>query len=137
MREFFKGWRRKVGCVALLMAVAVFGIWMRSRIVLDDILFTFGDRQISIASFGGCCLWWSWSRRDGDVSRNSWTAIPLNQLDEDELLRTHEEIREELQQRQPMELAIFYLLLVLPLTLLSAYLILWNPRPNRRIVDAR
>lgn len=35
MREFFHGWRRKVGCVTLLMAGFVCGAWCRSLIVTD------------------------------------------------------------------------------------------------------
>lgn len=30
MREFFKGWRRKVGCVTLLMALLLAVGWVRS-----------------------------------------------------------------------------------------------------------
>lgn len=36
MREFFYGWRRKVGCVMLVMALATAGMWMRSFLVLDS-----------------------------------------------------------------------------------------------------
>jgi hypothetical protein len=35
MRSFFKGWRRKVGCLLLLLACVVMAFWMRSRITKD------------------------------------------------------------------------------------------------------
>ncbi|MBS0204830.1 MAG: hypothetical protein JSS49_18135 [Planctomycetes bacterium] len=35
MRRFFHGWRRKWGCVLLLVALLFTGIWFRSRAVVD------------------------------------------------------------------------------------------------------
>lgn len=43
MRDFFKGWRRKVGCVTLVMALACIGLWIRGYDVGDRI--TFDGRQ--------------------------------------------------------------------------------------------
>lgn len=35
MRAFFRGWRRKAGCVCLLFALLGTGIWLRSRAIVD------------------------------------------------------------------------------------------------------
>ena len=35
MIEFFHGWRRKAGVVSLVMALAMMGAWIRSRLLLD------------------------------------------------------------------------------------------------------
>lgn len=37
MREFFRCWRRKIGCVTLVIACLLTGGWVRSRIVKDEI----------------------------------------------------------------------------------------------------
>lgn len=37
MREFFRGWRRKAGCVTLVMACFTMVGWTRSRFVFDNI----------------------------------------------------------------------------------------------------
>ena len=37
MREFFRGWRRMAGCVALVTALAVCMVWVRSRFACDEI----------------------------------------------------------------------------------------------------
>ena len=37
MREFFHGWRRKAGIVTLVMASALMGIWIRTRVIQDDL----------------------------------------------------------------------------------------------------
>ena len=38
MREFFKNWRRKAGCVTLLVACAVMVAWIRSQNASDLLL---------------------------------------------------------------------------------------------------
>ena len=49
MPEFFRGWRRKVGCVTLVMALAAWTLWLRSLIVMD----------LVIVNEGTMFLWWS------------------------------------------------------------------------------
>ena len=43
MRAFFHGWRRKVACVALVMACMMMGAWIKSRFIADTISVTFGS----------------------------------------------------------------------------------------------
>jgi hypothetical protein len=38
MSAYFKGWRRKVGCITLVIALATCAGWVRSRIVLDRLV---------------------------------------------------------------------------------------------------
>lgn len=40
MREFFQGWRRKAGVVILVMALALMVGWLRSLIVADYFIYT-------------------------------------------------------------------------------------------------
>ena len=35
MGEFFKGWRRKIGVMTLVAALAAMGLWLRSNLCLD------------------------------------------------------------------------------------------------------
>ena len=35
MGDFFKGWRRKSGCVLLVMTGLLMGAWLRSRLIHD------------------------------------------------------------------------------------------------------
>ena len=53
MREFFRGWRRKAGCISLVMALALMGVWIRSLSVMDLAIIAFGQRAVSIGSFYG------------------------------------------------------------------------------------
>ncbi len=43
MGENFKGWRRKAGCVALAMALAFIFMWTRSQMVEDSLVWS-GDK---------------------------------------------------------------------------------------------
>ncbi len=43
MREFFRGWRRKLGCVTLALACIVTTLWVRSLSRVDDVFFPFGN----------------------------------------------------------------------------------------------
>jgi len=120
MGEFFKGWRRKVGVVALVMACVAMGGWVRSFYVAESIFVTknrSGFRVLSIEGTLHC------QRFDDPNSYypNVYQSYPLTQG-----------------QFVPVEWAwtskqyhirqIPHWSIVLPLTLLSAYLLLVKPR---------
>jgi len=54
MKEFFKGWRRKVGCVTLLMALFLTGMWIRSFKIFDNFWITSLQNRNSLSSSDGC-----------------------------------------------------------------------------------
>ena len=58
MCEFFRGWRRQAGCVTLLMACAVLGLWMRGRIYSDLIEFRVAGRTAMRVTHDGRSLCW-------------------------------------------------------------------------------
>ena len=66
MQIFFHGWRRKVGCVLLVVAVAVLGMWMRSRFCRDDFVLAFSKKTAIVAVIGGRGVQWSWRWQDGE-----------------------------------------------------------------------
>ncbi|MDB5345252.1 MAG: hypothetical protein JWP89_3629 [Schlesneria sp.] len=58
MREFFRGWRRKVGVVTLAMACALAILWGRSLIYGDSVTVNRGTTTCDfIASFQGELKW--------------------------------------------------------------------------------
>ena len=46
MREFFRGWRRKVGVVTLVMACVMTGMWFRSRTEWESLEVAVGARGL-------------------------------------------------------------------------------------------
>lgn len=97
MREFFNDWRRKAGCVALVMACVVAGMWLRSQFYYDGVISWDNEVEDTVYSTNGSLHWSSVTRED--LTIRTFRSLP-------------------------------YWSIVLPLTLLSAYLLLWKPRPK-------
>ena len=57
MGQLFKGWRRKIGFVTLLLALSFMGGWIRSREIHDRVWYVFPDAIYLIYSHQGCLLW--------------------------------------------------------------------------------
>lgn len=53
MGEFFKGWRRKIGVVTLLMACVAVGGWVRSRVRHDLVMIPWANETFCVESMWG------------------------------------------------------------------------------------
>jgi hypothetical protein len=105
MHTFFHGWRRKAGCFTLALACFFLIAWTRSLIVSDAILGR--SRWISLDSEG--------KTYDLIMSRDGAVRI---------IYRINHTLGGFLDEEV---LAVPYAMVILPLTLLSAYLILLKP----------
>ncbi len=57
MHTVFHGWRRKLGCVTLVMALALTGLWIRSRSTLGEYhLWTQQQTSVVVASEKACLV---------------------------------------------------------------------------------
>lgn len=136
MREFFKSWRRKAGVVSLVMACTLLVAWMRTAVTVDIIRLS---RQEAIISGDGHFViylvrrnaspmeWYQWHMRNDErfgpwekVSRGTFGGIEFGT---DVIVDKSTQIEMDRANwwRVP------YWELILPLTPLSAYLILWKP----------
>src|SRR5689334_5674532 len=76
MRDFFHGWRRKAGCVTLVAACIVTGLWVRTLFFADQLQCVIGGRTNYLISFrSGFC----WLAVDG-VAPMGWTTITTEKL---------------------------------------------------------
>lgn len=162
MREFFKGWRRKLGCGLLMMACALMVMWLRSRSLSEDAFLPFGQQAtlqlisrnstLTVRKFVSrfraatakagpdrillLGVYPPTQRSTGHVAFSAdetnrlqlgtpyaWTfkicGIGLATFQDNDL---------------PVRVAIYtipYWSMVLPLTFLSAWLILWKPKKHR------
>src|SRR5688572_23003842 len=108
--EFLKGWRRKAGCVTLAMALLLAAAWMRSYQYYDLLwLDTTFARGMVYSSTGGVSVWWHQERR---------FSVPYG-------LQSIKVYKDEHGSQAE------YWQIVLPLTLLSAWLLLTKPRPAK------
>ena len=155
MREFFRGWRRKAGLVTLAMACLLMAGWMRSFVIEDEIFIVFNNHS-NYKLFSGCggvaCQRNFYLPEPDDAMQVSgWESMDLsdrasNQI-EALLDDTYDDDSGWLWNRgwvfigRGLELDNYgttaswilfsYSLLVLPLTLISAWLLLIKPRPAK------
>ena len=152
MSEFFRGWRRKVGVVTLLMACTLTLIWLRSDVIRDkiDLCPSFYWPQLpwygEIVSLQGSLGWHRYEMESGNggIGTNSPATFSSFKVKhyfacspkiEDTLVwqwkwggfgygagKTH------LRGMSAQVWIIPYWSIVIPLTLLSAYLLLSKPR---------
>ena len=116
--------------MTLLVACAFFVLSMRTVVIWDCIRFTSGDHQHLILSAENRILLCRWKQRKHDTSQNSWDTITPTG---GRLYRKQE--FEDLKWRTA-SVELQYWSLVVPLTLLSAWLIL-GKRPKGTERDNR
>ena len=148
MREFFRGWRRKVGCVTLVMACAITLLWLRSRFQSEQICFRPSDTieiQIELVdATADCACRWATRETFSEFNVIDWQSGPR---------RHSHQYRGTVPQIRLMEFSyvrpdcpsprgnsiILHAPYPIPatiLTLLSAYLLLWKPRKRKAESDA-
>lgn len=129
MREFIRGCRRKAGCTTLVMALVASGMWLRSYVAVDWGHLSTGSINVGFQSFDGYLYLYA-NRGPGFYSPIRWGSQPLEAVG---VSLTANASR----WRNPL---IPFWSFTIPLTLLSAYLILWTPRKRKaepEVHDAR
>ena len=133
MHEFFHGWRRKAGCALLIVVLALLGAWGRSWMILDRVVFNVFHRTQTIVTWNGRITWWGTSR----LGSNTWQSyVPLpSESDVHGLPLVLDAYYEFAASKRPETvnphihfLTATYTWCISPLSMLSAYLILWKPR---------
>lgn len=163
MAAYFHGWRRKSGCVTLVMALATMGMWIRSQCICDTVEISTGaacyrivciDGQVEFVrcrDVGGRAfavtkmgwVWWPVSWVSGPKLLAPWELVadnpasfglPIEAVDGEIIengtwfgFRFH---KSQLGQFLLSEATIPHWTIVIPLTLLAAYLILVRPRQS-------
>lgn len=75
MWEFFRGWRRKVGMVTLVMACLFMAGWLRSRCVIDRFFFSQRHSMHAMFSMDGVVSWKRLTPFRDDLSAG-WSERP-------------------------------------------------------------
>ena len=143
MGEFFKGRRRKAGCGALVIAAILTVTWMRSYSFEDKLGFASGKSVHDILSCSGTI---QWHKSTPAWIASGWSTNALSPSDnvispfDTEFFKTNRRWEwhglifceaEFLFDDLKVTAWIFpYWMVVLPITLYSAYMIHWNPRPE-------
>jgi len=157
MGEFFRGWKRKNGVVTLLMALLLSIGWVRSIDRREMVFFPAGTSQMQfISSRGGFSSCRVTNKNTAtnhfDIGSSGWLSVSLPRP-----RATDDDLKEFLQRwriagfgictwrrknSEPLEIRtcewiIPYWSIVIPLTLLSAYLLLSKPRKSiqKKIIE--
>ena len=131
MGEFFKGWRRKIGVLTLVMACVFMAGWVKSHRSFDVFMSPLGKHWVLIVvSTKGAvtCVQWNlpFNELPGFVSHN--LVEPWNSID---IAHHYDNQVDENGNQPPKSICVGpvrYWSVVIPLTLLSAYLLLLKPR---------
>jgi len=114
MGEFFKGWRRKAGCMSLVISLVLMMAWVRSYSFLDAIIVQDAGFWF-LSGIGG--IDWTWRLKTEDPGDAvEWWVTPVA------LARS--------ENRMPEHPPVPYWMIVIPLTALSAFLLLSKPRKS-------
>ena len=149
MGEFFRGWRRKIGVVTLVMACVFMGGWVRSTIIGDFICIPFGNYiSEEIGSVDETISWSHYSTafpiswRTGDTKRpwdgggriNDLSGICLTDSPKLGVGWGTAEVLSG-QTMKPVKVTFIlvpYWFITIPLTLLSLWLLLVKPGPSKQ-----
>lgn len=125
MGEYFKPLRRKLGILTLLIACAMATVWVRSTQSGDMFLNVRSPIVDLIISANGELNWLEWDQ--GKVNISNEAEFGMSPTD---LLESYGTTRQVLQEKgfAPREVSIPYWSVVIPLTLLSAWLLLSKRR---------
>ena len=146
MWTFFHGWRRKAGCVALVLACALMGEYARSQFYSDRLWLNLTSQgAFSLTSQRGIVVFEH--RRETEshgvrpkISLIRWSAVGFDTTEPRWVFGkpsfqkfTWSNNDDNFASKgQGQTVRVPHLLLVLPLALLSAYLIFWKQRRRTR-----
>ena len=76
MGDFFYGWRRKTGCISLVLACVFLGAWVRSYSVTDAIIIGSGNHWIDATMSCDGLLIWADQNDESSRSFIEWRQFP-------------------------------------------------------------
>ncbi len=124
MWEFFRGWRRKIGVVTLVIAYMFAAGWVRSLFIEDTLVFTDGSQHQTLSSLYGKVYWDSKIEWTFDPGWFTWFTTDL---------RVSTLLAASLASWETGEsYCIPYWSIVLPLALLSLWLLLFKSRQSNQ-----
>ena len=148
MSSFFHGWRRKAGCVTLVMALVFMGSWLRSLIATDHLEFHFGSNTTDCIDSRNGSLGWERIHEDQVHDAMSfpdwqtWTNTPSDipdMFEDDVCTKWHlrwcgfgSGIYELQNERHTLRVVPYWSITIL-LTTISTYLILWPGKRPKKI----
>ena len=147
MSDFFKGWRRKIGCVTLVMALVAMAGWVRSLLRQDIVSINVFPQQIAVESNLGTLHLFRyenfviWVQRGmPPITRFQWENLDVSDAKSVVADRIASAASMSLSNYgwdavspSVMKCVVPYWSIVLPLTALAAYFLLSKPRKSNQM----
>jgi hypothetical protein len=133
MRQFLYSWQRKAGVVTLVMALVLTGEWIRSRVVQDQIILGVNKRCHVVVSSRGYLRWFAID--DGSPPFLSWRSGVFTDISNEKFLLATGRGTAVVTVYAGRDWIVPYAFGAVPLTLLSAYLLLSQPRKRLPIAS--
>ena len=141
MREVFKGWRSKIGIITIVMALFFVGVWIRSYSVSEEIVVLMSGRLHAFMSTGGSFSWVSstgdrmpdsfeWEMNSQWPNGRTSSSRSIGMLSKIKNFQWSDTVWETTADKSRFWI-IHYWQIAVPLTLLSAYLLLIKPRSSK------
>ena len=73
MREFFRGWRRKIGVCTLVMALALVGMWIRSFHLTDEVAYGNANQSTALITQRGAIALTRFENHDNPYVAPKWS----------------------------------------------------------------
>jgi hypothetical protein len=134
--EFFKGRRRKAGCVTLVMSCAALGLWVCGQNADGIVGYSLIGSRLIIANDPDRVVIWLWNEAEVEANAKStsaminWGEVPLpNDIAGIDAWFLRCEVARAVLYSQVRHCELFHWAVTWPLTLASAFLLLW---PSRR-----
>jgi hypothetical protein len=143
MRAFFAGWRRKVGLVTLVIAMVFMGGWLRCFVVDDFELVDFDEWGVATPDQSLCVYRYNLdSVQDLQMTPSQMMSFPIGTLplgadpasaalQSDDLQLPVVPVGIDFDIELVPIVTVPFWAIILPLTLLSAWLLLFAPKTNR------
>ena len=140
MREFFRGWKRKLGVLTLLLSCVFAGLWVRSLIEPDFFEIKVFDTMLVLAT-DDQCLEFLMQSAPVSIEADEGSSAPQNESESNTALESSPESERMALAPTPIGISVDLHLktvfrvplwaLVVPLIALSGWLLLSQPRPAK------
>ena len=136
MGDVFLGWRRKTGLVVLVLSLALTCGWLRSRFQCDQVWISVVNRRHHVLSLDDMIVWQACDISGEWFSVRCWShplTPPAGVTSDEWIARGWRSLSYELRQSSGHgEWKVPYWTVVIPSTVLSAFLILWKTRSEAK-----
>jgi hypothetical protein len=142
--EFFRPWKRKIGVLTLVMACVFVALWLRSKVLEERVILNLNKtthHEIISSAEGLILVFDLYTVPEKNISRTDRMIALVSRRDQVTIAKNHGLTLQNgfgwklhsypMQSLEMVMVVIPHWLIAIPLTMLSAWLVLSKPRPAK------